>query len=52
MRIADQREFGEAAGIEQSLYNRFETGKRPGEHSSSLWIWEKADISDHRAEPA
>lgn len=28
LRIEDQREFGEAAGLEQSLYNRFETGKR------------------------
>lgn len=26
--IDDQQEFGEAAGLEQSLYNRFETGKR------------------------
>lgn len=26
--VEDQREFGEAAGLEQSLYNRFETGKR------------------------
>ena len=26
--IADQRDFGEAASLEQSLYNRFETGKR------------------------
>ncbi len=26
--VVDQREFGEAAGLEQSLYNRFETGKR------------------------
>ena len=28
LRIEDQCEFGEAAGLEQSLYNRFETGKR------------------------
>lgn len=26
--IQDQRDFGEAANLEQSLYNRFETGKR------------------------
>lgn len=26
--IEDQRDFGEGAGLEQSLYNRFETGKR------------------------
>lgn len=26
--IPDQRDFGEAANLEQSLYNRFETGKR------------------------
>ncbi len=26
--IVDQQEFGMAAGLEQSLYNRFETGKR------------------------
>ena len=28
LKIEDQREFGEAAGLEQSLFNRFETGKR------------------------
>lgn len=28
LNIEDQREFGEAANLEQSLYNRFETGRR------------------------
>jgi len=28
LRIEDQRDFGEPAGISQSLYNRFETGSR------------------------
>jgi transcriptional regulator with XRE-family HTH domain len=28
LRIGDQRDFGEPAGISQSLYNRFETGSR------------------------
>lgn len=28
LKIDDQRDFGEPAGISQSLYNRFETGSR------------------------
>lgn len=45
LRIEDQRDFGEPAGISQSLYNRFETGTRLLTLQAALKLCQTYDLS-------